>query len=213
MPILQPLLNFFLKPPCPLCDRPTTDHLCIYCQRQLLETKLQQPLQPHSNLLAWGKYDGALKRTIAACKYQNHPELATHLGYLLGIAWLKCYSGQQQLCVVPIPLHVDKQRERGFNQADLIAQGFCRQTRFSADASLQRIKSTQAQFQLSPSDRQRNLQDAFQLAPHHKLTGRLVLLIDDIYTTGATISAASQVLQASSIQVFGVAVAAIAGAD
>jgi ComF family protein len=163
--------------------------------------------------VAWGNYQGALKRTIAACKYQNHPELATHLGNLLGMAWLQCYPGQQQLRVIPIPLHVDKQRERGFNQAALIAQGFCRQTRFALDASLHRIKSTQAQFQLSPSDRQRNLQDAFQLAPHHKLTGQLVLLIDDIYTTGATISAASQVLQASSVQVFGVAVAAIAGAD
>jgi ComF family protein len=213
MRILQPFLNFFLKPPCPLCDRATTDPLCLYCQRQLTETHFHQVIQPQSNVFAWGNYGGALKRTITACKYQNHPELATHLGNLLGVAWLQCYPQQPQLRVIPIPLHVDKQRERGFNQATLIAQGFCQQTRLPIDESLQRIKSTQAQFQLSPIDRQRNLQDAFKLAPNHKLAGKSVLLIDDIYTTGATISATSQVLKAAGVQVFGVAVAAIAGID
>jgi ComF family protein len=210
MQIWQTFLNFFLKPPCPLCDRPTTDILCLYCQRQLLENQLKQP-QPHSNIFAWGDYNGGLKRTITACKYQDHPELATHLGNLLGTAWLQHYPERQELRVIPIPMHIDKQRERGFNQATLIAQSFCRQTRLPIDHSLQRIKATQAQFQLSPIDRQSNLQDAFQLTSNHQLTGQAVLIIDDIYTTGATISAASQVLQNSGIKVFGVAVAAIAG--
>ncbi len=213
MRILQPFLNFFLKPPCPLCDRSTTDPLCLYCQRQLLATQLEQKIQSQNSVLAWGNYGGVLKRTIAACKYQHHPELGHHLGSLLGIAWLECYPRQQQLRVMPIPLHRDKQRERGFNQATLIAQGFCQQTRLPIDESLQRTKSTQAQFQLSPIDRQRNLQDAFQLDPRHKLAGKSVLLIDDIYTTGATISATSQVLQAAGIKVWGVAVVAIAGID
>ncbi len=213
MRILKPFLNFFLKPPCPLCDRSTTAPLCLYCQRQLLETQLHRVIQPQSNIFAWGSYGGALKRTITACKYQNHPELATHLGNLLGIAWLQHYPQPSQLRVIPIPLHPDKQKERGFNQATLIAQGFCQQTRLPIDESLQRIKSTQAQFQLSPLDRQRNLQNAFQLAPNHKLAGKSVLLIDDIYTTGATISAVSQVLQAAKVPIFGVAVTAIAGID
>ncbi len=213
MRILKPFLNFFLKPPCPLCGRSTTDPLCLYCQRQLLETHLQRGTLPQSNVFAWGSYRGTLKRTIAACKYQNHPELATHLGNMLGIVWMQCYPKQPQLRVIPIPLHPDKQKERGFNQATLIAQGFCQQTHLPIDESLRRIKSTQAQFQLSPLDRQRNLQNAFQLASNHKLAGESVLIIDDIYTTGATIAATSQVLEAAGIKVFGVAVAAIAGVD
>ena len=213
MRILKPFLNFFLKPPCPLCDRSTTDPLCLYCQRQLLETHLQIGIQPQGNVFAWGSYRGTLKRTIAACKYQNHPELATHLGNLLGVAWLQCYPQHPPLRVIPIPLHPDKQKERGFNQATLLAQGFCQQTRLPIDESLRRIKSTQAQFQLSPLDRQRNLQNAFQLAPHHKLAGKSVLIIDDIYTTGATIAATSQVLETAGIKVFGVAAAAITGVD
>jgi ComF family protein len=213
MKILQPFLNFFLKPNCPLCDRSITNYLCVYCHQQLLETQLSQPLQPRGNIFAWGCYQGALKRTIAACKYQNHPELATHLGNLLGTAWLRHYPQRPPLLAMPVPMHPDKQRERGFNQADLIAKSFGQQTGLPLNYSLHRIKSTQAQFQLSPSDRQRNLQDAFQLAPGHQLAGKSVLLIDDIYTTGATISAAQEVLQAAGIKVFGVAVTAIAGID
>ncbi len=110
-------------------------------------------------------------------------------------------------------MHQDKQQERGFNQANLIAKSFGQQTGLPLNYSLHRIKSTQAQFQLSPGDRQRNLQGAFKLVSNHRLTGKSVLLIDDIYTTGATISAAQQVLQAAGIKVFGVAVAAIAGTN
>jgi ComF family protein len=209
MKIFQPLLNFFLKPPCPLCDRSTTTVLCTYCQRQLLASqRLHSPATP----FAWGDYQGVLKRTIAACKYQNHPDLATYLGDLLGAAWRQSYPDQKKLLVIPIPLHRDKQKERGFNQATLIARGFCQQTDLAIDESLQRIKATEAQFQLSPRDRQRNLQDAFQLTPRHQLTGRSILLIDDIYTTGSTITATSQVLQAAGVKVWGVAVVALAGA-
>jgi ComF family protein len=214
MDIFQSLLNFLLKPNCPLCERPTPQSLCIYCHRQLLETRLLQPIQPPGNLVAWGHYHGALKRAIAACKYQNHPELAMLFGELLGNAWLQCYPShpqRQQLRVIPIPLHPDKQRQRGFNQAALIARSFCQRTRLRLDGSLQRPKLTQAQFQLTPLDRQRNLQDAFRLIPGHKLTGRSVLLIDDIYTTGATMASASQLLQAAGVRVAGVAVVAIAG--
>jgi ComF family protein len=211
MKIFQPFLNFFLKPPCPLCDRPTTTDLCIYCQRQLSVNQLTPHLPAQNHIFAWGIYQGVLKRTIAACKYQNHPELAIYLGNLLGTAWLQSYPDQPKLSVIPIPLHRDKQKERGFNQATLIARGFCQQTRFPIDESLQRSKATQAQFQLSAGDRQRNLQDAFQLTPGHKLTGRSILLIDDIYTTGSTITATSQVLQAAGVNVWGVAVVAIAG--
>jgi ComF family protein len=212
MKIFQPLLNFFLKPPCPLCDRSTTTALCTYCQRQLLAHQ-RLPTSQAAQPFAWGDYQGVLKRTIAACKYQNHPELAIYLGNLLGAAWLQSYPDPKKLLVIPIPLHRDKQKERGFNQATLIARGFCQQTRLTIDESLHRIKATEAQFQLSPRDRQRNLQDAFQLTPGHKLTGRSILLIDDIYTTGSTITATSQVLQAAGVKVWGVAVVALAGAD
>lgn len=211
MTIWQPLLDFFLKPSCPLCDRPTSTTLCIYCDRQLQSEQLNDPLQKTAPfILAWGSYSGTLKRAIAQCKYQNHPQLGYHLGELLGQTWLDTTPCQLLVTAIPIPLHSEKQRQRGFNQAELIAKGFCNRTGISLNRSLLRVKSTEAQFQLNIIDRQQNLANAFQLKPNHKLQGRSIILIDDIYTTGATIAAASQALQKAGIKTAGIAVTSIA---
>jgi ComF family protein len=211
MTIWKPLLDFFLKPNCPLCDRPTPTTLCIYCDRQLRSEQLSDPLQTTAPfILAWGNYSGTLKRAIAQCKYHNHPQLGYHLGELLGETWLANPPCKSPIIAIPIPLHLDKQRQRGFNQAELIAKGFCHHTGIKLNRSLLRVKSTAAQFQLTPTDRQQNLTDAFQLRPKHRLQGRSIILIDDIYTTGATITAASQPLQNADIQMVGIAVTSIA---
>jgi ComF family protein len=209
--IWKPLIDFFLKPNCPLCDRPTPITLCVYCDRQLQSEQLRDPLQNTTPfILAGGNYSGTLKRAIAQCKYHNHPQLGYYLGELLGKTWLAHPPYDSQIIAIPIPLHPDKQRQRGFNQAELIAKGFCQHTGITLNQSLLRVKATEAQFQLNPTDRQQNLSDAFALKPGHKLQGRSIILIDDIYTTGATISAASQLLQKASVNMVGIAVSAIA---
>jgi ComF family protein len=209
--IWQPLLDFFLKPNCPLCDRPTPTTLCIYCDRQLQAEQISDPLQNTTPfILAGGNYSGTLKRAIAQCKYHNHPQLGYYLGELLAKTWLANPPYNSQIIAIPIPLHPEKQRQRGFNQAELIAKGFCQHTGIKLNQSLLRVKSTEAQFQLNPTDRQQNLSDAFALKPGHKLQGRSIILIDDIYTTGATINAASQPLQNASANIVGITVSAIA---
>ncbi len=211
MTIWKPLLDFFLKPNCPLCDRPTPTTLCIYCDRQLQAEQLSDPLQKTAPfILAGGNYSGTLKRAIAQCKYHNHPQLGYYLGELLGKAWLTHTPHNSQIMAIPIPLHPDKQHQRGFNQAELIAKGFCHHTGIKLNQSLLRVKSTEAQFQLNPTDRHQNLHNAFELQAGHKLQGRSIILIDDIYTTGATISAASTPLQNASVNLVGIAVSAIA---
>ncbi len=210
MAIWKPLLDFFLKPNCPLCDRPTPTTLCLYCDRQLQTEQLSDPLQNTVPfVLAWGNYSGTLKRAIGQCKYHNQPQLGYYLGELLGQTWLAHPPHDPQILVIPIPLHPDKQRQRGFNQAELIARGFCHRTGSTLNTSLLRVKSTEAQFQLNLTDRQQNLSNAFALKPGYKLEGRSIILIDDIYTTGATISAASQPLKNANANMLGIAVAAI----
>jgi ComF family protein len=211
--IWKPLLDFFLKPNCPLCDRATPAILCIYCDRQLKSEQLSDPLHRHDPqkfILAWGNYSGTLKRAIAQCKYHQQPAIGYHLGELLGKTWQTNPPYSAPIIAIPIPMHPEKQRQRGFNQAELIAKGFSACTGISLDRSLLRIKATNAQFQLAPADRQQNLADAFQLPAKHKLHGRSVLLIDDIYTTGATTSAAIKTLETAGVNLVGIAVTAIA---
>ena len=95
----------------------------------------------------------------------------------------------RQLVVVPIPLHASKQKQRGYNQAALIAQSFCQATGLKLKQNgLERVRETKAQFGLSASERENNLAEAFAVGSElrHRHLDTPVLLVDDIYTTGAT---------------------------
>ncbi|HEY9612873.1 ComF family protein [Allocoleopsis sp.] len=207
------LLALFLKSNCPLCDRPAEGECCAACQRQLQRCQLAKPDNFWTGevpVFIWGNYSGVLKRAIAALKYDNQQHLARPLGHWLAQAWLKSSIATpvKKLTVVPIPLHPLKLKKRGYNQAELIAQNFCDFTGYKHQPlGLERIRETEAQFGLSAQAREQNLADAFRISKSFgkHLPNSPVLLIDDIYTTGATVRAAAQILQKQGIQVYGVA--------
>jgi ComF family protein len=208
-------LDVVLESHCPLCQRSTPTLVCPTCQRQLQQCHLSQPLQQRDvPVVAWGEYGGALKRSIATLKYDNHPELARPLGEWLAQSWLSAQVPlKNAVTVVPIPMHPDKVALRGFNQAELIAESFCKATGFPLKRhGLARTQATEAQFGLSPQAREQNLAGAFALGKdflRQRPTGT-VLLLDDIYTTGATVRSAAQTLRRSQISVWGVGAVAIA---
>ncbi|OUL35563.1 alpha-L-fucosidase [Nostoc sp. T09] len=214
---LKGLLNLFLQSHCPLCQRSTTRELCEYCEKQLQKCHLQDPnilWKEPLPVFSWGVYGGSLKRAIAALKYENQPQIARPLGQWLGEAWLlNSPKRNQKFVVVPIPLHASKQKQRGYNQAALLAQSFCQTTglKFKLNG-LERVRETKAQFGLSVSEREQNLSAAFAVGS--ELRDRHpdfpVLLVDDIYTTGATAAAAVQTLSNWGIAVSGLVALATA---
>jgi ComF family protein len=157
-----------------------------------------------------------LRRAIATLKYNNQPQIAYPLGQWMGQGWLDATklrpsrSTSKTTVVVPIPMHPAKQRKRGYNQAELLAQGFCQVTGLALQAhGLERIKETDAQFSLSADDRAKNLADAFTVSRELRRRSSLsVLILDDIYTTGATVKSAIQAFQQQHILVAGLVVLA-----
>ncbi len=211
----EQLTRLVLEGQCPLCERSTAQAFCPHCQRQVQQCQLtHHEWQPTTlPVFAWGSYSGALKRAIGALKYHGHPHLAEPLAEWLADAWLATPGKQTRtgLTVIPIPMHPDKQKQRGFNQAELLTTHFCRITRLPFLANgLRRDRETIAQFHLSAQERQQNLQTAFSVSRtllNQHLSGS-VLLLDDIYTTGATIQAATQALRRCGIRVSGAIVLA-----
>ena len=214
---VQPWLNLFLETPCPLCQRSTPELFCQACQQQLQRCRLTQPVQTGQQSLpvfAWGSYSGVLKRSLACLKYDAQPQIARPLGHWLAQAWLAAdglattptaKTQRSRPVVVPIPLHSAKQQQRGYNQAALLAEAFSALTGLPLQAQgLQRVRTTEAQFGLSQTARAENLVDAFAVGPAlRRLSSQPVLLLDDIYTTGATARSAAQALRSRGIEVIG----------
>lgn len=137
------------------------------------------------------RYEFPVDALIAAFKYQGRLTLADALGELLAA---RLPPDWQDSLVVPLPVHTQRLRERGYNQATLLARDVAtrQHMRYQPD-SLQRRRVTAMQKTLSPAQREANLADAFswQGPP---LQGCNVLVIDDVLTTGATLSALARVL-------------------
>jgi ComF family protein len=156
--------------------------------------------------VAFGNYEGALRSLIHLLKYERMRPAAAPLAKLLAksLRDLGRHNSASQILVIPVPLHRSKQRSRGFNQADLLARALISSLRSKPGWNLQlgngllkRTRATESQAGLSMHQRRRNLRGAF-VAPEPKaLDGRHVILIDDVYTTGATARACSRVLMDS----------------
>lgn len=203
-------LNLFIKSNCPLCSRPADGEFCQSCRCSLRRCQFSNPGQFWKGkppAFIWGFYGGILKRAIASLKYENQPQLARPLGHWLADAWLQSpLSAGTKPIVIPIPMHADKLKQRGFNQAQLLAESFCQVTGLPlCTRGLRRVRATEALFGLSPNERQQALADAFTIGKSWKPDrGARVLLLDDIYTTGTTVGEATETLRRRGISVYGV---------
>jgi ComF family protein len=142
--------------------------------------------------LAAGAYDGALRAIVHALKYEGRRSLARPLAALMRTRCAAVLAGAD--CLIPVPLHPSRRRARGFNQALDLAR------RLSAGgppvcAALRRVRATPTQTGLPAAQRHRNVRDAFTARRRTpSLRDAVVVLVDDVSTTGATLEACARVL-------------------
>jgi len=212
---LSHISQLFLQSSCQSCQRASSEFFCPFCQAQL-HTGIRSPLiEPPSALhplplFAWATYDTSLRQIIQQLKYKKQPAIGTWLGTEMAKSWINAKLHQKfpRLLVVPIPMHKSKQQERGYNQAEVISRSFARQIGYRhAPNAIRRIRETQPQFKLGLDDRAKNLESAFSLSTNFK-TNQQILLLDDIFTTGATLRTVIKLLESENISIWGSAVTA-----
>jgi len=190
---------------CPSCAQlvtPVPDTICMQCGR-VQATRRATCAQcqaagpsPLHRVRAAALHTTPLREWIHLLKYEDRPDLAPDLArYLAAALALPDWDGVRQSidAVVPVPLHAQRRRERGYNQSELLAAALCRRSGLAlAPDLLERQKETRAQVGLGALERQANVAGAFAARP--AAAGRHILLIDDVYTTGATLRACAQAL-------------------
>ncbi len=167
---------------------------------------------------SFGLYTGKLRQAVLRLKFGGDDRLGVRLGEGLAPTWEALPLGGEfgAPLIVPVPLHPSRRRERGFNQSELLAAGLVRalKRQSGGDAPLvvktcmHRKRATPPQTGLSVAARRENLRGAFEVAKPEEVRGRAIVLVDDVMTTGATLSACARALKrAGAAKVMGLTLA------
>jgi ComF family protein len=185
-----------IRPPvCQTCGLPAEDPQTFVSRASVCERCQRIPLKL-DGLRAYAFHDGPLRQAIHQFKYQDLRSLAAPLGKVMSQGWASLTPSDLSIdAIVPVPLHPTRQRQRGYNQAALLAieVGAHLQLPVIQDV-LVRTKATAPQVDLRAQERRANVQDAFRCTGN-SLSGKRVMLLDDVCTTGSTLESACATLR------------------
>jgi ComF family protein len=225
---MKQILDLLFPPRCPVCDGllgtrelragsriherctekfyPVCEPACFHCGRPLREqereycedcARKRTSLEQGKSLFA---YRGAVKQSMYRFKYGNRREYAVYFAEEAKRrydGWIR-ESGVE--AIVPVPMYPRKERRRGYNQAKLFAKELAKRCDLSYEPSLmRRVRDTKPQKGLGATEREKNLEKAFQVA-ENVVKYRCVLLVDDIYTTGCTAETIAGEMQRAGVE-------------
>lgn len=200
---LDAFLSLFFPRCCLVCDRPLAkgeEYLCTHCNMTLPRTELHKypdnvveqmfwgkiPLERATSYLYYRKGSG-YGPLLHRLKYGGQKEIGETMGRYMAAELLSCGFFESIDVIIPVPLHEKKQRLRGYNQSEWIARGVSVVTGIPLDVeSVLRSKNTETQTQKTTFERWANVAQIFILQYPERFTGKHILIIDDVLTTGAT---------------------------
>ncbi len=199
------------------------DYICSHCWEDLPKTNfhlirnnpLEQrllgrfPLKFGISFFQYVKF-GKVQQIINKIKYGNNPELAFYLGAKYGRLCRSFFLAQGVEFVVPVPLHPNKMKIRSYNQSEFIARGLGLKNGLPLLPCIRRVSHTDSQTKKDKIGRWLNVSGAFQIDEQYNIEGKSLILVDDVFTTGATIEACAQVLINAGARNLSVATLAIA---
>ena len=221
------MLDLLFPPKCPACGRYTErrDTWCDSCFAGLVKPhRLPLDAEMYSlfdgGVWALGVYEAGLRDMLRQLKYDGkkgllpglHRYMAAGNGRQEGLRCNKSRAdgdvSRENVLAVPVPLHPDRLKERGFNQSELLFREPLAALDIPLQGALVRCRATTPQFGLTAAERSRNLQGAFALADGGEIAGKKVIIVDDIMTTGTTLLECARVLKsAGAVSVMGIVAA------
>lgn len=186
--------------------------ICNWCRRSRFEDagEDQSEILPEtvSSLYSMWYFDkgGYLQQLLHNLKYNHLKGVGRELGRILAASYMRANESEKILqmspVIVPVPIHKTRLRRRGYNQARVLAEGFCELTNWELieEKAIIRVKNTVTQTGLTSRRRSENIRGAFSVQQSEILQGRIILILDDVFTTGATTFELARILNSFSNQ-------------
>lgn len=198
---------------CVVCNDLLTDNekvLCQSCNLHLPRTNYHLEKDNEVEKMLWGRMDierasafffyskgSNYRHLLHQMKYGGRKDIAQEMGYLMGCELANDGFFEGIDCIIPIPLHHHKQRSRGYNQSQEIGKGISKATGIPIEAScIVRQRNTSSQTSKSAYERWENVSGIFTILQPKQFENQHILLLDDVLTTGATITACADALKA-----------------
>jgi competence protein ComFC len=211
MHLLSEFFDFFLPRICPSCKNKlelNEECVCSNCLKKILPAdstrirfEFQKKFQSRgiisgfTSLYVFEK-DKELQRIIHSMKYENNFRVGEFLGRQLGDKLVYEIPIQDLDLIIPVPLHHLKKSERGYNQSFYISKGVNKKLNLILDKrSVKRIKYTETQTSMNIREREKNIAGAFRVKRTNNISGKNILIIDDVITSGNTVSEFGRILK------------------
>lgn len=221
--LFRSILSFVYPPFCIVCSSRLPESNRLICEScwnsfpkidenfdlsDVIKSKITGPVY-FSNAFAIWEFSPAIQNIIHQLKYQNFKILANRIGIFMADRLRKLPLPIEKTLIIPVPLHKTRMRERGYNQSALLCSVIAAETGLPYnDQILQRIRYTQSQTKLNASERLKNVQNAFKVSSPNEIAHKIIILVDDVITTGATINECAKELMragAEAVNLFSIA--------
>jgi Predicted amidophosphoribosyltransferases len=223
--LFQNLLSMFYPRLCPACKQNLFQYekvICSHCLTHLPETNYHLEKDNPLNAIFRGRIElrqvaallfyqkgNMVQNLLHQLKYKGKQEVGIVLGQYYGNKLIQQIDFADIDMIIPIPLHPKKQKQRGYNQSECLAKGLSESMKIPYYTDiLKRELFTQTQTKKDRFNRWKNVKDVFVVEDYENISGKKIMLCDDVLTTGATIEAAAQTLiQGTEIELFVVTIA------
>ncbi len=209
-PYIEAVLNFIYPPACIICESlpdPEKKLICETCWQKLPRLKPSDELSTHPiemgeneinslPALAVWEFSDDVQTVIHELKFHGKKSLGRWLGDEMAVLAVQHAEFASADALIPVPLHKIKFRERGYNQSILLAQRVSKKLEIPIlNQVLKRVRHTKSQAKLNAVEREKNMQGAFEVFFEHLIREKKIIVIDDVFTTGATLKACARVLR------------------
>ena len=200
--LLEFILNLIYIPSCGICEKESKEVICEKCTKIVMEKRINLLIKTNNNYyeksLFLFKYEDIIRNKMIQYKFKDCAYLYKMFSKMILetpniIEFINEYD-----IIIPVPIHRTRKRKRGYNQSELIVKELCKDNKIKIELNLNillKVKNIKPQSGLNKNQRMDNIKKVYKIKKYKNITDKKILVFDDIFTTGSTVSECAKVLK------------------